>query len=176
MTDVKPYQDFDIEEVATTLLETSRFGSFRFLHRPARAAMLLRDLWSDLQDALADLQFERTDFGNYRRREEERLRDARKDALKLSKRIDAALTEMGASKGRWPGEKPVAVVLSPYQYEELTLHGYDRFRKGQQYSNVSIYTAKGFYGPAVLTQDAFNAVTRMAPELNFLAKDLTRER
>lgn len=95
--------------------------------------------------------------------------DAKVAARTLAARTNAAIEEMTQTKGRGGrSEQPVAVIVSPYQYAQLSEHGYFRVAK---LKNVSLHVAKGVYGPVVLTQDAFNGFTRMAPELNIRTMD-----
>ncbi len=90
-----------------------------------------------------------------------------KEAKNLAKRTEMAIKELESSKRNGKTEVPVAVILSPSQYGDLTCHG---TFKNSRLAKLQIYVAKCVYGPVVLTQDAFNAFSRNAPELNLVAK------
>lgn len=100
------------------------------------------------------------------------LRKEKTEEQRLLRRTQAAISEMKTGKGRgYKGELPVAVILSPYQYAQLTHHGFEQIRR---LADVSIHVAKGIYGPVVLTQDAFNGLSRQAPELGLHTKDAAK--
>jgi hypothetical protein len=90
-----------------------------------------------------------------------------KEAKNLIKRTEMAIKELETYKKNLRTEVPVAVILSPSQYADLTCCG---TFKNSKIAKLQIYVAKGVYGPVVLTQDAFNAFSRNAPELNLVAK------
>lgn len=129
---------------------------------------LLRDASDWLhqqQQTIDDLYKRQADLENYFHTE---LRKEKAECRNLYRRTLAAIEEMTKGKGRgYKGETPVAVILSPYQYAQLTKHGFDRIRR---LANVSIHVAKGVYGPVVLTQDALNGLSRQAPELGLHTK------
>lgn len=77
-------------------------------------------------------------------------------------RILAALGELERNKGNRDPEDPYCVVLSPFQFEKITLGG----GKMAQYAGLLVITAKGVSGPVVMTETAFMAFSRNAPELN----------
>ena len=95
-----------------------------------------------------------------------------KEAKSLLKRTLAAIEELEKYKGNYREEKAFAVILSPSQYSELTCDGYFRQSK---IAKLDIYVARGVYGPVVLTENGFKAVSRNAPELNLVSKRPTKE-
>lgn len=138
---------------------------------------LLRDGadWLEAQQRTIDELYNRL-AENERAFNKERSRieaEAKAAARTLAARTNAAIEEMTQTKGRvGRSEQPVAVIISPYQYAQLTEHDYFRITK---LNKVSLHVAEGVYGPAVLTQDAFNSFTRMAPELNTRTMDKASE-
>lgn len=60
-------------------------------------------------------------------------------------------------------EEPFAVLLSPYQYETISQN---RCSYGTKLLGLTIAVARGVYGPVVVTQDAYNAISRNAPEID----------
>lgn len=93
--------------------------------------------------------------------------EAKEDGKELLARTIASVEEMTQVKGRGTkAEKPVAVIVSPFQHAQLTSNGFFKQRK---LKGIDLYIATGVYGPVVLTQDGFNGFTRMAPELNVRA-------
>ena len=95
-----------------------------------------------------------------------------KEAKSLLKRTLAAIAELEKYKGNYREEKAFAVIMSPSQYSELTCDGYFRQSK---IAKLDIYVARGIYGPVVLTENGFKAVSRNAPELNLVSKRPTKE-
>jgi hypothetical protein len=105
------------------------------------------------------------------------VKDVEKDGVRLAKRIDIAIDEMRYKRGdgyrSYHGrqEEPFAIIVSPYQRQQLRWSvGLGREQREdlpplKTYKNIPIYVAAGVYGPLVLTEDAFNAVSRQAPEL-----------
>lgn len=96
------------------------------------------------------------------------VKKARQEAETIENRIILAMDELEKSKGNFKPELPFAILLSPWQFERLTWRLGLRGRKNSkpsQYMGFPIYTAKGVYGPIVLTEDAFNGLSRQAPEL-----------
>ncbi len=101
------------------------------------------------------------------------------DSESVNYRIEIAFNELERSKGRGISsvEDAYVLVLSPYQYEQISNQGSNdvpaAMRKAigpAAYAGMIIVTAKGFYGPAVMTEDAFNAFSRNAPELQIQRK------
>lgn len=92
---------------------------------------------------------------------------ARSDAKDLVKRAKHAIDEMKKFKsGSNRQEQPAALVVSPYQLAQITCNGAFSAKK---LHGLPLYVAKGVYGPVVLTEDGFNALTRNAPEINLKA-------
>jgi hypothetical protein len=119
---------------------------------------------------LSETQQEVSDLKAKLRAAETRVNAARNAAEKVGNRISVALGEMTKTKDNRRSEKPFAIVVSPYQMEQMRwLGGFRQTVKDDvrvtEYSGVRIFTAKGIYGPLVLTEDAFNAFSRQAPEL-----------
>lgn len=88
-----------------------------------------------------------------------------KIAETLEGRILTANGELARSKGNRAQEDPYCVVVSPYQYEQWGWAG-----KHPKYAGLKIITAKGVSGPVVMTETAFMAFSRNAPELNITLK------
>lgn len=88
-------------------------------------------------------------------------------------RIIRALEEMRRQDSRGMKEEvPFAVLMSPKQNRYLTQGGWlssmaNQIKVNGPMGSVSlpIYTAKGVYGPLVVTEEAFKAIARQAPEL-----------
>lgn len=93
--------------------------------------------------------------------------DAEKRTRDILIRTKVAISEMVKVKKAAKEEKPFAIVISPYQYAEMTLHGH--FKQPKLFG-VPVYVARGVYGPLVLTETAFNAFSRNAPELALIRK------
>ncbi len=98
-----------------------------------------------------------------------------KEARQVAERIQIALYEMEKDKGSFRTERPFAILLSPAQLAAVKLGrdmfvglGWNRHKTGHQiteFAGLPCYTASGVYGPVVVTERAFNAITRQAPEL-----------
>lgn len=127
------------------------------------AARYLEELLETNHDLMIRLAKNERAFNETRRKLEAEVKLVSKD---LFKRTNTALEELERSKKNGRKEVAVAVILSPAQYSELTSHGY--FRQSRL-AKLEIYVARGVYGPVVLTQDAFNGFSRMAPELDIRA-------
>lgn len=177
MTEVKQallFKDVDVEAVAT-LLEGNWWT--RLWDRTSRplAAGLLRDLFHEGKKtgALVDLEIKRG---------REAVRATRADAERIARRIELAIEEMSRDKGNRgyaKFEKPVAVIMSPYQFmQSFGRHdglGDAMNRTGRKFKTargdkLEIYTAHGVYGPLVLTEEALAGFSRQAPELDIRLK------
>lgn len=97
----------------------------------------------------------------------------RKEAGDLVARARHAIDEMSKNAYR-TGEEPVAIVFSPAQIGKMTFHGVMRpFGRHMRddlpalptLHGIPVYKARGVYGPVVMTQVAFDAFSRQAPEL-----------
>ena len=128
-------------------------------------------LSAKLADAAAaridDLTAQRSDYADRLAKQEQAhkiaLIKAEQSGKDLYQRTLRAIAEMQTSKGNYKTETPVAVILSPSQFANLS---FAHQRGPATLANLEIVVAKGVYGPVVLTQDGFNAFTRNAPELN----------
>jgi hypothetical protein len=81
-----------------------------------------------------------------------------------------SLAELETNKGHSPSrvEKPVAVIMSPYQYQQALGRGHisGKDEKAKYVYGYPIYLASGMFGPVFVTQPALDGLSRMAPELN----------
>lgn len=157
----------------------------------SEAAVRIRRLVAQLADAeeardtaRADLSTARREAYDTKRKLQTALYDAKSAAKDLSLRTEMAIEEMTGSCGRYTGyvsgrkEKPAAILYSPRQFEELTMHGMIRgsyqtredLPSVRTFNGIPVYVAKGVYGPVVLTEEAFAGVSRMAPELHLKAR------
>jgi hypothetical protein len=95
----------------------------------------------------------------------------RQEAEKVSNRILLALAELDKFKDNFKSEKPFAIILSPYQLAQVrsgrTFFDHRLAHQGRAttFCGLPVYSAKGIYGPLVVTEDGFNALSRNAPEL-----------
>lgn len=103
-------------------------------------------------------------------------RKARDEAKDIVSRAGLIISEMKSVRGSRTPMTPAAIVISPSQWANLTLHGYMPVGKQKKREEglpplrtlhgVPLFTAKGVFGPVVMTEDGFNAFSRSAPELN----------
>lgn len=139
-------------EIASNVLLTAS-GKWRaFAVRPvmSHARIVIDALVSRLRDQI---------------KETRRLADIARENEELGNRITLAIGELQKTKNNGKSEKAAAIVLSPYQYERLSWRFWPRKSKPARFMNLPIYTAKGVYGPVVLTEEGFNGLSRQAPEL-----------
>lgn len=176
-TEALPFGEWDVEAVAALFEKPwyRRLGRVQ----PSSIAKLLRDLWregTDMGKLYAKLQIDSQD------RVRDEVSKAEKKSRAIANRIDLALNEMTKSKasrgygGRSSGpppEVPAYIVLSPAQVVALYQDSFcDYSASGaistthRTYKKLPIVSASGVYGPIVMTQEAFDGFSRMAPELD----------
>jgi hypothetical protein len=101
----------------------------------------------------------------------DQLLSVRRSAEKVSNRILLALAEMDKFKDSRKSEKPFAIILSPYQLAQVRSgrlyldHRWLTKSSRVEFCGLPVFSAKGLYGPLVVTEDGFNALSRNAPEL-----------
>lgn len=165
-----PFGDWDVEAVAT-IFESPWYKRV-WRYQPASIAKLLRDLWkegSNMGKLYEKLQRDSRDMVR------DRVIQAETEGRKIAARIDLALSEMAKDKraGRGFFEEPAYIVMSPSQVVDLATQ-----QKGwcsasdaistsnRTYKKLPIVSASGIYGPVVMTKEAFDGFSRMAPELD----------
>lgn len=145
-----------------------RFFLSRHLLASARDAIHL--LTGDIKDALQKL-------ANMEIRAAKAERDLKKlkaDSKEIMFRIDLALEELTGRRDNYKQEAPpYAILLSPLQYRAMVTRDWALRSGGRhtptgipEYKKLPIFTAKGIYGPVVVTELAFKCIARQAPELN----------
>lgn len=146
------------------------------IHALERAATLLRDkFFLRRTDKSAIANAIETFIANFQNNEA-MLASARtrlKTAMSLTGRIEIALRELkeipyGSHRKR---EEPFAILISPKQAELNTPFGLGKRTKNEDgatvhtYKGLIICVVAGVYGPVVVTEKAYNALMRQAPEL-----------
>lgn len=87
---------------------------------------------------------------------------------KVANRTLFACEEMCKTPRGAKEEVPFAVLMSPMQYLQFTNRTgatHWTVRSPMRKIKLPIFTAKGVYGPTIVTEEAFKALARQAPEL-----------